>query len=192
MTIQIEDADGVPMGAGATVTLPGGATAEDCTYYCTCNTAAGTSAKVVATTQDFVLKEGVIIAVKFDNQNTASNVTLNVNNSGAKGIQVGATVPYAGNKPDRCGYGSGYLNYYIYNGTYWHAMGCSRATNEVPLSDTSINGQVLTVVSGGAQWAPAPSYTLPYASQSTKGGVRVWTTVEQGETVLNISNEDPV
>ena len=130
---------------------------SDRTYYCECSTAASTAAKVVSTTQDFVLEKGAIIAVKFSNQNTATNVTLNVNNSGAKGIAVGATVPYTGDKPDRCGYGSGYLNYYIYNGTYWHAMGCSRAANEVPATNSTQNGRVLTNVQGVATWANLPS-----------------------------------
>lgn len=155
---------------------------SDRTYYCTCDTASLTSAKVVTTTQDFKLEKGVIIAVKFDNENGANYVTLNVNNTGGKSIAVGATVPYTGNKPDRCGYGSGYLNYYIYTGTYWHAMGCSRAVNEVPLTDASQNGRVLTNVNGTASWEN-PATPADMATQTWVGQQGYLTSADEVPTV---------
>ena len=51
-----------------------------------CSTAAATAAKVVSIT-DFSLVNGVEIAVKFTNDNTASHPTLNVSDTGAKNIK---------------------------------------------------------------------------------------------------------
>ena len=56
--------------------------------YGTCSTAAATAAKVVAIVgnDDWKLTVGSIIAVKFDNSNSASGVTINVNNTGAYSV----------------------------------------------------------------------------------------------------------
>lgn len=54
-------------------------------YYGTCTTAGGTANKVV-TCEGFVLEVGVEIEVLFSNFNTVSEITLNVNNTGAKGV----------------------------------------------------------------------------------------------------------
>lgn len=51
--------------------------------YAVCDTAAGTAAKT-ANIANYVLTEGALVTVKFTNANTASNATLNLNNTGAK------------------------------------------------------------------------------------------------------------
>lgn len=53
--------------------------------YAVCDTAAGTAAKT-ANIANYVLTEGALVTVKFTNANTASNATLNLNNTGAKPI----------------------------------------------------------------------------------------------------------
>ena len=58
------------------------------THYGTCSTAAATAAKVVACT-GFTLVTGAEITVRFSQSNTATNPTLNVNNTGAKDIYYG-------------------------------------------------------------------------------------------------------
>ena len=55
------------------------------THYASCSTAAATAEKTVTCT-GFSLVTGARIAVKFSYTNTASNPTLNVNNTGAKSI----------------------------------------------------------------------------------------------------------
>lgn len=86
--------------------------------YGTCSTDGGTSAKVVTISDtNWQLKVGTIIGVKFTNTNSASNVTLNVNNTGAKSIYYSNTV-YTGNDENIVGY-SGKIIYYMYDGTYW-------------------------------------------------------------------------
>lgn len=101
------------------------ATADNRVYYCTCSTGASTAKKVVTTTQDFKLTTGCIIAVKFNNANTASSVQLNVNNTGDKTIAYAASNPYTGTDKVVTGYGASHINYYIYNGTNWRWGGCT-------------------------------------------------------------------
>ena len=86
--------------------------------YGTCSTDGGTSAKVVTIADtNWKLKVGTIIGVKFTNTNSASNVTLNVNNTGAKSIYY-SNIVYTGNNENIVGY-SGKIIYYMYDGTYW-------------------------------------------------------------------------
>ena len=54
-------------------------------HYNLCETAANVAAKTVAC-NNFILGNGARIIVKYANTNTASNPTLNVNNTGAKAI----------------------------------------------------------------------------------------------------------
>ena len=100
------------------------------TYYGTCSTAAETAAKVVTVTDsasNFSLRAGITITVKFTKTNTASNPTLNVNNTGAKNIWYNtalittSNLGYAGtaNRPMR----------YVYDGTQWVWIGWSIDSN---------------------------------------------------------------
>lgn len=60
-------------------------------WYGTCSTAAATAAKVVTTENgNFVLKEGATVTVKFTDTNTANNITLNVDGTGAKYVRTDA------------------------------------------------------------------------------------------------------
>lgn len=60
------------------------------TRFVTCYTAADTAAKTV-TKSDFVATTGSVIYINFSLTNTASNPTLNVNNTGAYPIYYGST-----------------------------------------------------------------------------------------------------
>ena len=95
----------------------------------TCNTAAGMAAKTVTVSSDqnFALKAGVIVAVKFTNSNTASNCTLEVNSTSAKTIYYNGAV-YTGSSTWVCGGANQYV-YYIYDGTYWVWLGMSLESN---------------------------------------------------------------
>lgn len=86
---------------------------DSATYYGTCNTAAATTAKVVEC-DGFTLKEGATIHVKFNNQNTATNATLNVNDTGAIPIRCYGTssIPTYFWRP-------GGVKTFVYDGTYW-------------------------------------------------------------------------
>lgn len=65
--------------------------------YGTCDTAAGTAAKVVTCADFDTLMTGVTIRVKFDNANTAASPTVNINSTGAKSVyRFGSTAPVDG------------------------------------------------------------------------------------------------
>ena len=87
--------------------------------YATCSTDAATSAKVVTISgnSNWVLNVGSIVVVKFTVTNTASSVTLNVNNTGNKSIWYNNAV-YTGNSNSVCGYANRYTTY-MYDGTNW-------------------------------------------------------------------------
>lgn len=91
-------------------------------FYGTCSTAAATAAKVVtiSNTTGWELIAGTVIGVKFSASNTASNVTLNVNSTGAKSIYYNNAV-YTGSSNGVCGYANR-TSYYMYDGTYWVFM----------------------------------------------------------------------
>lgn len=59
------------------------------TWYGTSSTGSSTGAKIV-TCSDFELIKGAIITIFFSNANTADEITLNINSTGAKGVQAGA------------------------------------------------------------------------------------------------------
>ena len=99
------------------------------TTVATCSTVADTSAKVVTINDSsWSLQKGCIIGVKFTNTNTATNVTLNVNNTGAKSIYYNASV-YTGSSGDVCGTTNRTI-YYMYDGTYWVWVSGGRDAND--------------------------------------------------------------
>lgn len=99
------------------------------TTVATCSTVASTSAKVVTINDSsWSLQKGCIIGVKFTNTNTATNVTLNVNNTGAKSIYYNASV-YTGSSGDVCGTANRTI-YYMYDGTYWVWISSGRDAND--------------------------------------------------------------
>lgn len=79
--------------------------------YGVCDTASDVAAKTVTVDGTFTLYEGVTVAVKFKNANTAtSNFTLNVNNTGAKSCS------------ELSGIKSSKVYSFIYDGTSWNVI----------------------------------------------------------------------
>ena len=121
-------------------------------FYGTCETAAGTAAKVVTcanfTSSD--LKAGVIIVVNFSATNSAAvgGLTLNINNTGAKKIQ------YINNGIRTNLLDAGYLKAsvsypFIYDGTYWLAQfnyntTYSAMTEAEAQAGTATTGRIIT------------------------------------------------
>lgn len=108
------------------------------TWYGTCSTAAGTTAKVV-TCNGFVLATGAVVHVLFSDCNTNAQPTLNVNSTGAKTVRTqgsnGAPVWYSKNQ---------YVSF-VYTGTYWDIIsipsvliGSTANTSRVASANTSV------------------------------------------------------
>lgn len=93
--------------------------------YATCDTAADISAKVatISGNSKWSLAVGSIVTVKFSATNTASNCTLNINETGAKQIWYHASV-HTGNSSNVCGIANAFITF-MYDGTYWVWIGHS-------------------------------------------------------------------
>ena len=145
--------------------------------YGTCTTAAGTQAKVATlTNSNWSLKVGSLVGIKFTNTNTfnataSAQITLNVNNTGAKPI-YGYGTATANTGTNTTLYGrANYINYYMYDGTYWVWAGSSGDNNTTyniqneagttmahrtkiqfvgaTVTDDSTNGRTVVKISGG-------------------------------------------
>lgn len=103
---------------------------SDITNYCRCTTAGSTAAKT-AFLSAFILRTGSTLYVEFDSTNTANNVTLNVNSTGAKpvyarGYQVGSANLGADTIK------AGYIYLMVYDGTnYIIATGIDSAPTQI-------------------------------------------------------------
>ena len=109
--------------------------------YGTCSTAGATSAKVVTISDtSWKLKVGTIIGVYFINRNTASNVTLNVNNTGAKNIFY-SNANYTGNDRWITGETKSVI-YYMYTGTVWVwiSNSANKNTDTMPAISNTASG----------------------------------------------------
>lgn len=99
-------------------------------HVCTCDTAAGTADKVATTSDDFVLREGAIVSVKYKYTNSvydtsSTPITLNVNNTGKyriffiTGSYTGSSTAYA------FGWAGYYINY-MFTNNRWVFFSISR------------------------------------------------------------------
>ena len=92
-------------------------------HVCQCDTAGNVADKVATTTDDFVLREGAIIAVKYKYSNTVVDnadhpVTLNVNDTGAFRIYY-ANGNYATTSLPKVMGTSMYYSYFVYHDNRW-------------------------------------------------------------------------
>lgn len=91
-----------------------------------CTTNANVAQKIVDLS-DFVLKTGIIISVRFENGNTVSDITLNVNETGAKPISInnnGATA-------DEAKWKSGDTVVFVYDGTAYQFLGSNSLVRDI-------------------------------------------------------------
>lgn len=90
----------------------------DITHYGVCSTAADTDAKTVTVGTNFKLETGARITVKFTNNNTVADPTLNVNSTGAKPLYRYGNTPMS-TDDDVSGWMAGAVMSLVYDGTGW-------------------------------------------------------------------------
>ena len=100
-------------------TGPQGAIASHAAWgdaYGACDTAGATAEKTVVLS-GFTLKTGGVVAIRFTNTNTASNMTLNINSTGAKQVLYNrkAVPSYM--------IEGGEIIFMMFDGTYWNMLG---------------------------------------------------------------------
>ena len=119
--------------------------------YAICDTEAATSAKVAAVSgnDNWTLQVGSIVMVYFSISNSAKNVTLNVNDSGAYPIWYN-NAEYASNGTAYTGYAKRVI-IYMFNGTHWVWIGASYE------ADTNTY-QRLYVTTGSAEYPITTRY----------------------------------
>ena len=120
-------------------------------YYGTCSTASETNSKVVTLdTEVFSLYGGVMITVRFENANTASSPTINVNSTGAIAVKLYGTTA-AGNTPAKS-WNAGEAITFVYDGSYWLLVGggeenighlnTNNTTAQTPSASESFTGDI--------------------------------------------------
>lgn len=125
------------------------------THYGTCSTGASTVEKTVSLT-GFSLTTGARIIVKFNNSNTASSPTLNVNGTGAKNIRYRGINLVSGQLRANGVYE------FVYDGTYYNLIGDIDSN-----TDTKVTNTLNTT---------AKAYVTGTTSASTNTGTQVFDT----------------
>ena len=97
------------------VSMTGGG-GQQTTWYGTCGTSAGTTAKSV-TCANYILAPGAIIGILFTTANTASAPTLNINSTGAIAIRIGNSAPASTTNVLK--WSANTMLYFMYDGTYY-------------------------------------------------------------------------
>ena len=131
-------------------------------FYAECATARNVIAKVIDC-EGFVLETGAIIAVRFTDTSTASptsgNITLNINDTGAKNI-----ILKSNNAVYTYGWAWAFCNnqtwLFVYNGTYFVCINQDNNTTYTPMSLGFGYGTCSTVEATVAKVASLTSYVL--------------------------------
>ena len=119
-------------------------------YYGTSSTTSTTSTKVVTTTSNFKLEEGVVLFVYFTYQNSQTTLKLNVNSLGAKTVYANGSS--TGNNDTM--WKANDVVCFVYNGSNWRMLDADRAT-------TAYYGKVKLASS----YTSSSSDTVPTSSQ---------------------------
>ena len=137
--------------------------------YGTCATAADVAEKTVALSGNtqWALKNGSIIMVKFNITNTASNVTLNVNNTGAYPIWY-SNAEYTSTGSAYTGYANRTITY-MFNGTHWvWISGSYDANTQSNTNSTNTNSKIF-IIGATSQGSNKTTYSHDTAYVGTDG-----------------------
>lgn len=128
------------MGYIGKINADGGQHSIGATLYGTCDTASGTSEKVVTCSDFTALITGVTICVTFTNLNTATAPTLNVNGTGAIPI-----ISHGETQLTAYGWNNNQCLNFLYDGTNWLLIGGDPGFNANTTMDISYAGLTGTI-----------------------------------------------
>ena len=129
---------------------------ESITHYTVCSTAAGTAEKTISVGGEYTRDSGSAVRVKFTYANTASNPTLDVNNTGAAPISV-----YGDQNADSATWQAGETLDLVFDGTRWQIVGGG-------IASTTIRGRVKLDATPTSGSNNAPSSGGVYAQLALK------------------------
>lgn len=157
-------------------------------YYGTCTTAAATAAKVVTVSADqkFELKVGALVMVKFSASNSASNVTINVNSTGAKSIYYSNAV-YTGTSTTVCGYANTHF-IYMYDGTNWVWVGHGSDSNTTYSAMSVAEGKTATATNARTMRSDYLKQIIQYHAVPSGQGVPAGGTA--GQVLAKVDGTD--
>lgn len=151
--------------------------------YGSCSTAETTVAKVV-TLASYTLTTGGVVAIKFTYA-VPANATMNINSKGAKSIYHKGSAITAGVIK------AGDVAFFIYDGTNYHLIAIDRCASEKSIVGLSVSGKVITFTFNDGTTdtitTQDTTYTLPTASSSTKGGIKVGTGLSMSGETMSVS-----
>ena len=122
--------------------------------YGVCSTGASTAAKTVSIDDVDALTTGLVIYVKFDNSNTASNPTLQVNNLTAKSIKRYGTTAVGTNT--NTAWTAGAIISFLYDGSNWVELDYALRGND----NTYPSAYCSTAAGTAAKTASCTDYAL--------------------------------
>lgn len=132
--------------------------------YGTSSTASGTQTKAVSLS-NFTLYTGASITVKFDNANTNTSPSLNVNSTGSKAIRS-----YTGGTLTQAEYGwvAGAAITFTYDGTYWRIQdsGTFKAKADAQASATQASGYASTASTKASEASTSANTASTKASEA--------------------------
>lgn len=108
-----------------------------------CTTGGGTQTKAVTIEGISTIEEGLMVAIKFSNTNTAANPTLSINSSTASPIY------YKGSAIPANAITAGATYQFIYNGTQWELIGDLDTSVAITVT-TSGSGNAITSLSASS------------------------------------------
>lgn len=139
--------------------------------YCTCSTAADVASKIVnlSGNNQWSLKNGSLIMVSFTNTNTASNVTLNVNGTGAYPIWYN-NAEYTSDGNAYTGYANRTITY-AFNGTHWVWISSSYDANTQSNTNSTDTSSKIFLVGATSQGSNKTTYSHDTVYVDTSGRI---------------------
>lgn len=161
---------------------------KNVTRYATCATAAATAEKTASVTAGtFSLITGARVTIKFTYANSAASPTLNVGSTGAKAIYWHGAALTSSQY-----WQAGAVLDFVYNGTQWDLIGVAKDNNTTYSAASSSAAGLMSAsdkakLDGIATGANNYTYTLPAATGTTLGGVKVGSNISVSSGTISLT-----